>query len=254
MLLILRIRKLAWPDPAESSCLLASEAEFSQLLNNENRAQKALEKALQTNPASPFIAKSLIRLLENKGDPDRARQALSRALEILPGDKGLNAALARLLDRHYPSEFTEAEACWRRSFTMGDTNYSSQFYFARRLYLNGKVEDAYAIFSLLKLARASRDVKTKITGWIKEDASTKRFSGVVSRLEEDYAWVTPRGQSRAIFFHRSEVDSITWSQLKTGSAVTFAIGFNYMGPAASVRQLGSTAASAQDRGEQTGSG
>ncbi|MFW2356815.1 tetratricopeptide repeat protein [Hydrogenophaga sp.] len=212
--------------------LLTFEAEFSALLNDEERAIKALAKAIAKNPASPFVAKALSRLYEARGDYPAARKTLDDAVRVLAGDKWLNGALARLLERYFPAEGLEAEACWRRSFTEGDTNYTSQFWFARRLYLNNKIDEASDRFSKLKLARLPRHVKLKISGRIREDHVVKEFDGVIARLESDYAWVTPYGQQRSIYLHCSGVDSATWQSLRKDNSIKFNIGFNYMGPAA----------------------
>lgn len=215
--------------------LLTAEAEFSALLHDQERAIKALSKAIAKNAASPFVAKSLSRLYEAKGNFEAARKTLQDALRVLAGDKWLNGALARLLDDKFPNEGEEAEACWRRSFTEGDTNYTSQFWFARRLYLNGKVEEALENFSQLKLARVPRDIKVRISGRIRENGRAKQFEGVIAHLEDDYAWITPYGQQRSIYFHCSEVDSGTWQNYRRGNTFRFVIGFNYMGPAATMR-------------------
>jgi tetratricopeptide (TPR) repeat protein len=215
--------------------LLSAEAEFSELLHNHERALKALGKAIAKNPASPFIAKALSRLYEAKADYPAARKVLEDAVRVLPGDKWLNGALARLIDRNFPEEGREAEACWRRSFTDGDTNYTSQFWFARRLYLNGKFPEASERFASLKLARVPRRVKVAIAGRIRENNAVKYFEGTISRLETDYAWIIPYGQQTSIFFHCSEVDNNTWRSYRKGTALTFSIGFTYMGPAATMR-------------------
>jgi tetratricopeptide (TPR) repeat protein len=217
--------------------LLAAEADFSGLLHDQGRAIKALEKAIAKNPASPFVAKALSRLYEANGDIDAARKTLQDALRVLTGDKWLNGALAKLLDRHFPDEGPEAEACWRRSFTDGDTNYTSQFWFARRLYLNGKIDEALERFAKLKLARVPRQIKVSISGHVLENGTIKVFEGVIARLENDYAWVTPYGQQLSIYLHRSEVASEMWQGFRKGNQLTFGIGFNYMGPAATVRSL-----------------
>lgn len=214
--------------------LLTFEAEFSALLNDQERAIKALAKAIAKNPASPFVAKALSRLYEVRGDFHAARKTLEDAVRVLAGDKWLNGALARLLDRYFPAEGREAETCWRRSFTEGDTNYTSQFWFARRLYLNNKIEEALDKFSRLKLARLPRYIKVKISGRIREDGVIKHFDGVIARLEDDYAWVTPYGQQRSIYLHCSGVDPATWQTLRKDNAIKFSIGFNYMGPAATM--------------------
>ncbi len=215
--------------------LLAAEADFSRLLNDQGRAKKALVKAIAQNPASTFVAKALSRLQESERDYEGARKTLNEALRVLPGDKWLNGALARLLERHFPDEGHETEACWRRSFTDGDTNYTSQFWFARRLYANGKVDEAMEKFARLKLARVAFEAKVAIAGRIRENGAVKRFDGIISRLESDHAWVTPYGQQRTIYLHCSQVDPKTWQGYRQGDALKFGIGFNYMGPAVTFR-------------------
>jgi len=212
--------------------LLVAEADFSALLDNQERAVKALTKAIARNPASPFIAKSLSRLNEKRGDLLAASSALEGALRVLPGDKSLNAALASLIDRNFPDKGLDAEKHWRRSFTQGDANYTSQFWFARRLYLNGKIEEALNIFAQLRLARVPREIKIKISGLIREHGQLKQYAGIISRLEADYAWVTPYGQQRSIYLSSAEISDTKWQSLHRGGMINFKIGFNYLGPAA----------------------
>lgn len=215
--------------------LLAAEAEFSRLLNDTERAKKALIKAISKNPASTFIAKALSRVHEAEGDYRSARQTLRGPLRILPGDKFLNGALARVIERYFPDEGSEAEACWRRSFTVGDTNYAAQFWFARRLYLNGKDEEAMEQFSSLKFARVSFEAKVAIAGRIRENGGIKTFNGIITRIESDHAWVTPYGQQRPIYFHCSQVAPMMWQDYRSGNELTFSIGFNYLGPTVTLR-------------------
>lgn len=215
--------------------LLAAEADFSHLLNNDERATKALTKAIVKNPSSAFVARSLARLLEAKGDVGEARRVLDGALRVAPGDKALNASLAGLLERSFPAETSTAEKCWRRSFTEGDTNYSSQFKYARRLYLNDKAEDSLVVFSRLKLARVPFDEKVAISGHIRDNGKLRMFEGTVTHMEADHAWITPFGQQRTIYLHYSNVDGPKWLSLRRGDAVSFHIGFNFMGPAATMK-------------------
>ena len=215
--------------------ILASEAEFSQLLNNEQRAFKALDTAYKSNPASLFVSKALSRLLDEKGDFNGARATLIKTLQQQPGDKGINGALAKLLDNRFPQESNESESYWRRSYTVGDTNYTSQLQFARRLYLNGKYEEAKNMFATLKLARVSRDIKTYVNDWIIENGTKKVFTGSISRTEDNFAIIAIRGQSKTVMLTRNEVKSNLWSTIKTGNSIEFHIGFNYFGPAASAK-------------------
>ncbi|MCW5659170.1 MAG: SIR2 family protein [Burkholderiaceae bacterium] len=218
--------------------LLAAEAEFAGLLHDRERAVKALSKAVAKNPGSTFVARALSRVLELNHDFVGARKTLADALRIAPGDKWLNGSLARLIELRFPEEGREAEACWRRAFTDGDTNYASQFWFARRLYLNGKVDEAYTRFGRLKLARVAFETKVAIAGRIREGGSLKIFEGIISKLESDYGWVLPNGQQRAIYLHSSQLDAGGWARLRRGDALKFSIGFNYMGPAVTFRGVG----------------
>jgi Flp pilus assembly protein TadD len=216
--------------------LLAAEADFYRLVNNDARALRALKTAFETNPASAFIARSLSRAYEDAGDFASARATLAKALNLLPADKSLNASLGRLLDLRFPDDADESEQSWRRSFTSGDTNYWSQFNYARRLYLNGRRDEASRIFEELKAARIPRDVRTRITGWVMEHGTVKVHTGEVYRKLDDYAWVTPLGHSRSIYLPRTEVDPPVWGSLRAGSRIEFSVGFNYLGPAASLNR------------------
>jgi len=110
------------------------------------------------------------------------------------------------LDLRFPDEVDESEQFWRRSFTSGDTNYWSQFNYARRLYLNGRRDEASRIFQELKAARIPRDIRTRLTGWAMEDGKVKVHTGEVHRKLDDFAWVTPLGQTRSIYLARAEVE------------------------------------------------
>lgn len=90
----------------------------------------------------------------------------------------------------------------------------------------------------MKLARVPFDTKVAIAGRIRENGAVKKFGGVISRLENDYGWVTPYGQQRAIYLHRSRVDAYVWQSYRIGDALEFGIGFNYMGPAVTFRGIG----------------
>ena len=114
------------------------------------------------------------------------------------------------------------------------TNCTSQSWFARRLYLNGKPEEALEEFGRLKLARVAFDAKVAIAGLIRERGEVRIFNGAVSRVESDHAWVTPDGQQRSIYLHSSQVDPKIWQNFRQGDALRFCIGFNHMGPAATM--------------------
>lgn len=217
--------------------LLQIEADFFLALQDKGRAEVALRKANAANGANIFVALSLARLLESQSDPEAAREILKAALTVHASDKRLNSAMARLLQDNFTEEMLGAETYWRRSFTSGDTNFTSQFWYARALYINGKIDDAYNVFKILKTARVARAVKLEIAGWLKKGEVISSFEGVVAAREESNAWLSPFGTSKWIYLSRTEVPEEIWEGLRVGDATTFAIGFNYMGPAASISIL-----------------
>lgn len=219
--------------------LLTLEAEFHVLLSHADKAEAALQRANKANAGNLFVALALGRLLEGKRDHPAAREVLKNALRILPAERRLNASMARLIQAHFPAEMQEAEACWRRSFTAGDTNYASQFWYARALYVNGKENDAAQVFGILKTARVARAAKLEIAGWLGEGGKFEAIEGSIARIEESHAWVTPFGKTKSVYLHRGEVLESEWSKLRQGDSIRFAMGFNYMGPAASLNALAS---------------
>ena len=128
--------------------LIPSAVRHFLRFHDQGSEEEGFNQGRRQHPASTFIAKALSRVQESERDYAGARKTLNDALRVLPGDKWLNGALARLIERHFPDEGREAESCWRRSFTDGDTNYTSQFWFARRLYVNGKIDDAMERFAV----------------------------------------------------------------------------------------------------------
>ncbi|MDX2220654.1 MAG: SIR2 family protein [Burkholderiales bacterium] len=213
--------------------LLGAQSQLAEMLNEDDKAVSSLEKAQRKNPASPFVAQGLARLYERRSEFQKARVVLEKCLEVLPADKALNATLANLLMKHFPLEGALSEYYWRRSFTEGDANYSSQFWYARQLFVGGKTQEAKAVFHKLKAARVAPDVRNAVKGEIRNsDSSIKVFRGQIDRIEATYAWASVLGESYLVFVHRSKVSPDSWEQLRSGVSIEFNVGFNFSGPAA----------------------
>ena len=194
---------------------------------------KSLQRAFRGNPTSPFVAKGLARLYEFTDDTNAARSTLEMCLDHRPGDKGINAALGRVIGEYFSDEGMRAEYHWRRSFTDGDANYSSQFWYARQLYVNGKHNDAITLFRRLRSAQVSPDVRNKLRGVINDsDGKPVRYRGRVERLEATYALVSQIERRDWVFLHRKRVKRDVWNNLALHTVLTFRMGFNYGGIAA----------------------
>lgn len=210
--------------------ILEAESQLAVQISADERAVKALERAFSANPLSPFIARSLARLHEGRKEIGKARKVLEKCLEGLPGDKSINGSIARLITKYTPDDKQKAEYYWRRSFTEGDSNHASQFWYARQLYLNGKRDDGQAIFRKLQDVRVAPSVKQKIRGPILGgDGRPLVVKGKVEKLEASYAFLSQELDPDWVFMHRSSVSSKTWDKLTRGMQVQFSIGFTYRG-------------------------
>jgi hypothetical protein len=213
--------------------LLEAESQLAIQISADDRAVRALERAFVVNPMSPFVARSLARLYEKRDHIPKAMEVLEKCVEGLPGDKAVNGALGRLFTKYFPADGNRAEYYWRRSFTKGDSNYSSQFWYARQLYINGKRAEAREMFDTLRHARVSPSVKQKIRGVIMGvDGKPAKRVGRVEKKEANYAFLTQELDADWVFLHRSNASSKVWNAIGRGKRVHFCVGFTYRGLAA----------------------
>jgi tetratricopeptide (TPR) repeat protein len=130
--------------------LLNEEASLSEILQNADRALRALQRAFDTNPRSELIGRRLGRVLRAKGRVEDAIAVLRRALDHNSGSQALNYDVAQSLREQSPDADTaQGDALiyhFGRSFAPGDRNYEAQFWYARQLFLAGKGEEAQKIF------------------------------------------------------------------------------------------------------------
>jgi len=210
--------------------LLEAESQLAVQISADERAVRALERAFTVNPLSPFIARSLANLHERRKEVGKAREVLEKCLEGLPGEKSINGSIARLITKYTPDDKQKAEYFWRRSFTEGDSNYTSQFWYARQLYLNGKRDEGKAVFRKLQDARVAPSVKQRIRGPILGgDGRPLVVKGKVEKIEASYAFLSQELDPDWVFMHQSRVSSKVWDKLVRGTQVQFSIGFTYRG-------------------------
>jgi hypothetical protein len=215
------------------SYLADTEARLASIIGEEERAARALERALKANPANAFIAKTLARLYERSGNVAKARTTLEACSELLRGDQVMNGALAELITKHFPDQGALAEHYWRRSYTAGDANYQNQFWHARQLFVLGKTAEARDLFKTLSGAPVSAEAKLDVRGTLRDsNGHARQFNGQVLRLEDSYAWVSRDDDPTALFMHAANADPRVWQSLQPMSRITFEIGFNFRGPVA----------------------
>ena len=91
----------------DEEMFLAAEADLSSMLNDNDRALKALERALSKNPRDPFIASRLATIYQARGEAPKGLETLRNALSSNPGDRVLNFRYAKLLRKVPPDSRPE---------------------------------------------------------------------------------------------------------------------------------------------------
>jgi tetratricopeptide (TPR) repeat protein len=212
-----------------------TEADYAQLLKNNERSFQALKKARDSNPRDPFIASRLSSVLVSRGDPDTALKYLAEALKSNPGDKRLNFQYAELLRAKKETSIEDLIFYYRRSFAKWDNNYESQFWYARFAFESkddDKLQESKEVFKNLRetpMRYLDRiHIKDAIGGLDKPEL----FSGTIINTETAHGFVKVDGRGFGLFFHETDVVDGIWKHLLPETRVVFFIGFNFRGPKA----------------------
>lgn len=143
----------------EQEFILDVEARFKELIEQEPAALKILAKAFSLNMASPYIALRYSKTLENSGDDKLACEVLEKSIALSPNEKDLSFRYAFLMVKLVPEDLRGISNYFRRSFTLGDTRYESQFWFAVSLFLLNEADKAMELFEKLSKVRINPEFK-----------------------------------------------------------------------------------------------
>ena len=209
----------------DDSYLRSTESRLAEMLEDSQRAVQALEKALQVNNKSTFIANRLAQLYRKKGENDKAKRVIETALATNDSDKRLQFSYARLL-MDMGGERDAILYHLQRSFIPGDKNYEAQLLYARQLYSATRVEDAKKLFKTLKLAPTSPEIRFALYHPLPEE-----FRGEIVRLEATYCFIARDGMGDWIYAYRDNIGQL-WSKLTVRQRVVFRIAFSFSGPSA----------------------
>jgi tetratricopeptide (TPR) repeat protein len=216
----------------DESYIQELEAEFCELINRHEEALKSLEKAFSTNKRNGYIASRLAKIYEKNNRIDEAIKVLEECIEVNPNDKQIHFQEAMLLYKKTNSKMADIFHHLRYSFTIGDTNYIAQFWYARQLYLNGETKDANDIFKRLGDINIDSRTKNLPRSKVLENNAPKRFSGIVSVKQSTYAFIIRDELQDNIFTHQSYNGEKEWDSLSYHKRVIFDLAFNYRGPVA----------------------
>lgn len=225
----------AYQQYPDDQYILNAESEFGRVIEDNDRSLTALKKAFRANPRDSRISIRLSRILASKGDLDAAMKCLSESLNSNRGDKALNFSYAMLLKETQEQDNSKLAYHFRRSFVKWDSNYEAQFWYARYSFDSedrDKRIEAKEIFQRLRSARIPHAARTRVRDEITDKGIPKTFSGVIDRIESNHGFIIADRTGEKIFFHRQNVDDLTWERLKRGGRIEFRIGFNFGGPTA----------------------
>jgi tetratricopeptide (TPR) repeat protein len=212
--------------------ILEIESSFNELINNKNNAKDLLEKAFKANKASPFIALRLANFYERENDYLSASSVIRESLEQgNSGDRELNFKYGLLLEKRDEPNFDNIIYHLRRSFTMGDSRYQAQFWYARALYIKNEFVESKKIFDTLSKVNVSPDIKKTPTGKLRRSNQAMIFEGVIITVEVSYGFIRRDSFGDNLYFFRFEED-YNWDNFKSNKRVSFKIGFNYRGAVA----------------------
>lgn len=209
------------------------EASLARLLNDNDAAYKAMEKAFEENDREPYLAirLSTIFLISNK--IAEAKSILEKALERRRANHNLNFHYAELLRNYIDSVPSELVYYYRRAFTPGDRNYQAQFWFARYSYIHSTPKEheySKEIFEYVRNGKFSFEERHKIRDMDGGIDSPKIHHGTIIRKREGFGFINIDGYGYELFVPSKSVVGDLWGAMKEGDRVIFVLAFSFSGP------------------------
>ena len=213
----------------EEQFILEAESNFNDLINNKPEALYLLKKAFDVNKSSPFIALRLANVYDFNKQYQEGIEILKEALNHTPGDKEINFKYATLLSKQINCNYIDVKHYLRRSFTMGDSRYQAQFWYARCLFLCNEISESREMFDILKDVKSDIKIKNEPRGKVRKDGKIVKFTGTISDCEHNYGFIKRDEIGDSIYFYRYHADYHNWESFKRNVRVNFIMSFNYRG-------------------------
>lgn len=215
--------------------ILEIESSFNEILNENKHAKELLEKAYNANKSSQYIALRLSNFYEKQENYEGALNIIKQSLSLNPNEKELNFRYAMLLDRINSPDYLEISYHLKRSFTVGDSRFQAQLYYARALFIL-KNDEYKEFFKTLSTTNVNPEIKNHISGILCKNSIKERFYGIISSDELSYGYIKRDQISDLIYFYKFQ-SNYKLGNLSQGTRVSFFIGFNFKGPIAFDLQL-----------------
>jgi tetratricopeptide (TPR) repeat protein len=208
------------------------EARFRQEVDEEDKALRALEQALNAGARGSGTAIRVARMYDARGRSADALKTLRTALGRSPDDRATHQAMAMHLMTAEMPDLALVEQHLGRSFSRGDRNYENRFDLAQLLFVAGQIPACQAIFAEID-RDAPEDFRRSTPRT--ENVFTRRldrYAGRITSIRPGYAFIRSAAYPVDIFGHRSISDADVFDDLMIGDEVNFRIRFNRQGPTA----------------------
>lgn len=216
---------------SDSPEMLTAEATLREVLDQDEKAEKALEKAFELNHRQDWLAVRLARRYISAGSPGKAQDILARCLVENPGSKIAHFAMAKLL-MQTGSQSNSVLDHLKSSFSSGDDNFDAQFFYARELFIRGSFEASKVIFASIDQSAPSNFRKLASSELLDEDGSIRELRGQIRRKEEGYAFIRFDAFADDVFASRGDTDEKEWDKIASLQLVTGRLSFTRRGPRA----------------------
>jgi tetratricopeptide (TPR) repeat protein len=218
-----------FPDDAD---IIQVEAHLRDILDQENRALSALERAWTAGPRGSGTALRIAQIYLARGRSEDAHKVLMDALNRNPDDKSAHRAIAiyYLQQPHYDQSVVENHL--RKSFSSEDHNFEERYMLAQFLFLKGDIEGATALFDIIdrrapeSFRRAAPRKESVITSRL------PRYTGMIESMKEKFLFIKSGSYPRHIFAHYSDIDPDVLEDLSIGQEVNFRMRFSRQGATA----------------------
>ena len=215
------------------SRFLELEAKFAQLINDSERAKRALERSFTEDNRDPYTASRLAKIYKKSGDFPTAIRVIRSALERRNTDHRLNFQLAELLRKSGSSDFSELTYYYRRGFTPGDKNYQAQFWYGRFTYESTDPKEAIKakdIFTELRKSRVSYAARIAVQDYIGGSSSPITFHGTAVNKLNGFGFIRVDGRGEELYFSENQLKPEDWELLLPNDRVKLNVGFSFNGP------------------------
>jgi cold shock CspA family protein len=218
-----------FPDDAD---IIQVEAHLREILDQENRALLALERAWAAGPRGAGTALRIARIYQARDRSEDAHKVLMDALNRNPDDKSVHYAIAMHYLQKLDYDQAGVEHHLRKSFSAEDHNFEERYMLAQFLFLKGDIEGSMAMFDIIdrrapdSFRRAVPHRETVVTSRL------PRYSGMVESMKEKFLFIRSGSYPRHIFAHVSQIDLDILESLSIGQEVNFRMRFNRQGATA----------------------